>query len=1018
MKTSSLFCVVTLIIIGGGLTRSVRGAAFNEVNLALAGTATQSSDIDDVHTAALAIDGNTNGAWAGNSVTHTLNTDDLPWWEVDLGGAKTIGRVHVWFRTDCCQNRNDDFTVFVLDASRNEVWQYQYVGRPPTNLPFDFAPAIQGQYVRIEGQTPRTTSDGYLSLAEVQVIAPYENVSITVTKQPQDSSIFENQSATFGPVEAQAADVPADKFRIQWQKNGADIPGATKPTYSTPPQKAGDSGTEYAVQISLPGLAILSSKAKLTVNTDPVAPTVQTVNFTGGATLHALLRFSELMDPSSTTDKSNYAFTGGPTVTDVTLIGSTLDPESNVFFSTADLTVVGLAPNVDYSLDIKGAKDLAGNTIAPVTLKGNVGFYEINHARGGAATQSSDIDAVHTAQLAIDGNTDGRWASNSVTHTLNSDDPAWWEVDLGSVKTIGRVTVWFRTDCCLNRNDDFVLAVLDGNRGEVFKQTYAGRPGSKVSYDFPSPIQARYLRIEGQAPRTTSDGYLSLTEVEAIAAYENVSFDISQPPADTTGLEARGVTFGPVTVSVVGAPQEKLAFQWQKNGADIPGATALSYTTPPLLLADNGAEYSVRVLLPGLSKVSAKAKLTVTKDTEPPKVNVVDSVASADKATFFIRFDELMDAASAATPANYVVAGGSTTEAALASDNQTAVVTVTGLGTATRYSLAVKGVKDLGGNPVADTTLIGTLQIDSALAGTASQSSELSGGAELAIDGNTDGRFSSNSVTHTGNADNPPVWEVDLGSVKQIGAVRVWFRTDCCQNRNDDFTVYVLDASRTEVQRRKHPGRPPAAVIYNFAPAVQGQYIRIEGQSPRTTSDGYLSLAEVQVFNAYETETITIAQGLADVTAFESTSATFGPIKAESVGVPADKISHQWQKNGIDIPGAYGASYTTPALVLADDGAEYTVKALIAGISTTSKAKLTVKAGPAPTDVVLRIQRNAGSVLLSWPSSAAGYALEFSDALGSAAWQAAAEQVSTQGDESSVTIAVQSSTRFYRLVKR
>src|SRR5262249_16821116 len=156
----------------------------------------------------------------------------------------------------------------------------------------------------------------------------------------------------------------------------------------------------------------------------------------------------------------------------------------------------------------------------------------------------------------------------------------------------------------------------------------------------------------------------------------------------------------------------------------------------PLLLADNGAEYSVRVLLPGLSKISPKAKLTVNKDTEPPKVEVVDSVASAGKATFSIRFNELMDAASAAATANYVVTGGSTTDAALAPDNQTAIVTVTGLGAATRYSLTVKAVKDLAGNPIADTTLTGTLQIDYALAGTASQSSDLAGGtADRAIDG-------------------------------------------------------------------------------------------------------------------------------------------------------------------------------------------------------------------------------------------------------------------------------------------
>src|SRR5687767_1331418 len=87
---------------------ALQAAVVTEVNWALTGTASQSSDIDAVHTGALAIDGNTNGVWAGNSVTHTGNADDPPWWEVDLGEAKPIARVVVYFRTDCCQNRNDD----------------------------------------------------------------------------------------------------------------------------------------------------------------------------------------------------------------------------------------------------------------------------------------------------------------------------------------------------------------------------------------------------------------------------------------------------------------------------------------------------------------------------------------------------------------------------------------------------------------------------------------------------------------------------------------------------------------------------------------------------------------------------------------------------------------------------------------------------------------------------------------------------------------------------------------------
>ena len=49
-------------------------------------------------------------------------------------------------------------------------------------------------------------------------------------------------------------------------------------------------------------------------------------------------------------------------------------------------------------------------------------------------------------QLAIDGNTDGRYTeAKSTTHTEISDDP-WWEVDLKPSGPVDRVAIWNRTD--------------------------------------------------------------------------------------------------------------------------------------------------------------------------------------------------------------------------------------------------------------------------------------------------------------------------------------------------------------------------------------------------------------------------------------------------------------------------------------------------------------------------------------------------------------------------------------------
>jgi len=54
-----------------------------------------------------------------------------------------------------------------------------------------------------------------------------------------------------------------------------------------------------------------------------------------------------------------------------------------------------------------------------------------------------------------------------------------------------------------------------------------------------------------------------------------------------------------------------LNYQWRKNGADIPGATNSSYTTPATVAADNGSLFSVVVNNSGGSVTSNDATLTV-----------------------------------------------------------------------------------------------------------------------------------------------------------------------------------------------------------------------------------------------------------------------------------------------------------------------------------------------------------------------------------------------------------------------
>ncbi|MFL6112360.1 MAG: discoidin domain-containing protein, partial [Catenulispora sp.] len=80
-----------------------------------------------------------------------------------------------------------------------------------------------------------------------------------------------------------------------------------------------------------------------------------------------------------------------------------------------------------------------------------------NFAQGQPASQSSTAFS-GSASRAVDGNSNGNWGANSVSHT-DYNRNAWWQVDLGQTVAITSVVLWGRTDCCTDRLSDFYVFV-------------------------------------------------------------------------------------------------------------------------------------------------------------------------------------------------------------------------------------------------------------------------------------------------------------------------------------------------------------------------------------------------------------------------------------------------------------------------------------------------------------------------------------------------------------------------------
>lgn len=123
--------------------------------------------------------------------------------------------------------------------------------------------------------------------------------------------------------------------------------------------------------------------------------------------------------------------------------------------------------------------------------------------------------------------------------------------------------------------------------------TYAS-PGAQTGYDYTAGVWSffsQFLTTPQTAPKVVAQ------------------------PVDNTQLSGMPATFR-ITAAGVGP----LSYQWQRNGVNIPGATASSFTLPAAV-ADNGAAFRAVVTNPYGSANSAEAKLTVRAATAGPAIS-------------------------------------------------------------------------------------------------------------------------------------------------------------------------------------------------------------------------------------------------------------------------------------------------------------------------------------------------------------------------------------------------------------
>jgi hypothetical protein len=250
-----------------------------------------------------------------------------------------------------------------------------------------------------------------------------------------------------------------------------------------------------------------------------------------------------------------------------------------------------------------------------------------------------------------------------------------------------------------------------------------GQPATfSVSASGTAPLRYQWLKNSANISGATAASY---TTPATLAADNGAKFDVvvsnsagsltsatatltvnatAVAPTITTEPVNQTVNVGQTaTFSVAATGTAPLNYQWQKNSANISGATAASYTTPATTSADNGATFDVVVSNSAGNKTSTTATLTVNATAVAPTITAQPSnqtVTIGQTATFSVtatgtapltyQWQKNNGDISGATAASY------TTPATVSGDNgakfDVIVSNVAGSQTSTMATLTVNAV--------------------------------------------------------------------------------------------------------------------------------------------------------------------------------------------------------------------------------------------------------------------------------------------------------------------------------------
>lgn len=179
---------------------------------------------------------------------------------------------------------------------------------------------------------------------------------------------------------------------------------------------------------------------------------------------------------------------------------------------------------------------------------------------------------------------------------------------------------------------------------------------------------------------------------------------ITKQPASVSTDEGRTVTLSVEASTTPAAFNLPLIVKWQKNGADIPGATSTTYTIANAKVADSGT-YRAVLSAAGIKTVnSSEAVVTVTPDTNGPVITAAGAVKKGNNIEIGVAFDEKVDVASASAASAYALSKGTVQSVRYVPQSSGVVLVASGLNAGDTVTVTASGLKDTLGNVRASTS--------------------------------------------------------------------------------------------------------------------------------------------------------------------------------------------------------------------------------------------------------------------------------------------------------------------------